>query len=286
MTHQFESFSSKQIVCRLCKTNERERVIPKSQKKQKAKRSTTPIKPNLSTLARTPPLAQRQPTMTATTNNLLARTADIFENFFCCASATRAVQDDATVYTFPELPAAVAEVEDTEREERQDDDVVCSLKPSSSSSASTSDKAIIASVDSFVSSKKSSAGSIVFLDAMEPRIRPVLHFPASASIKTATTASMSSTVDSSFYSIPTIQGSQTFDSECSLASSSAAQKSISSATTAKIKTPQRNTYYYSNKQPPHDHDDNGSDPHSMRHVQTQALSHHLPTLSATDGYRC
>lgn len=227
--------------------------------------------------------------MTAAANNLLALTADIFDNFFCCASATRAVQDDATAYTFPELPAAVAEdEEEAEREERQDDDGGVNVKPSFSA-ASTSDKAIIASVDSFVSSKKSSAGSIVFLDAMEPRIRPVLHFPASASIKTATTASMSSTVDSSFYSIPTIQGSQTFDSECSLASSSAAQRSISSATTAKIKTPQRRTYHYSNKQTqhePHDRDDDGSDQHSMRHVQTQALSHHLPTLSATDGYRC
>ena len=210
--------------------------------------------------------------------------AGSFENFFCCSS-TQAVQDDSTAYTFPELPSSTYCKEQLQQEEGEDDDddddiieEEYYLKPSSS--ASTGDKAI-ASADSFVS-KKSGAGSIVFLDAMEPRARPVLHFPASASIRTATTASMSST--QSFYTIPTIQGSQTFDSECSLNSSATTEitrpRSISSATTARIKTPHRGKSFSSKFD---DSVDDGQQ--SIRHVQTQVLQH-LPALSATDGYRC
>ena len=195
-------------------------------------------------------------------SDLIAKTAGLFENLFFCCSSPNMFDDeddrDRIPYVLPELP--------------EDKETNCSLK--TSGSASTSDKAI-ASADSFVSRKSGGAGGIVFLDAMEPHLRPVLHLPASASIRTATTASMSG---SSHNTIPTIQGSHTFDSECSMFSGSTEYtraRSISSMTSAKCRT------YSSQRDTRHPEDDS----ESIRQVQHEVLRY-LPKLSATDGYRC
>lgn len=217
---------------------------------------------------------------------VFAKTAGMFENlFFCCATAAggaHAVQDDAEPYMIPEVPVL---------EQEADENEISYYSLKQSSSVSTSGKAI-ASADSYVSkattSGGGSAGGIVFLDAMEPRVRPMLRLPApsaAGSIRTATTASMSSDT------IPTIQGSQTFDSECSLYSGSTSgytrpARSISSATTAKFKHLGRrtdNNSYVNNKQDGHYRQQ--QEVQSIRRVQTDVLPH-LPALSATDGYRC
>lgn len=214
---------------------------------------------------------------------LFSKTAGMFENFFCCATP-HGVQDDAKSYTFPELP----------NEDEQDELLIVSPVSDvkqSSSAVSRSEK-VIATSDSYSSKTQSSRTArgggggvgIVFLDAMEPRVRPILRLPASAySVRTATTASMSSTADT----IPTIQGSRTFDSECSLYSGSAksttAARSISSVTTAKCGHSNNNSQVSSSCSFTTTGDCDKDQ--SIRRVQTEGLQY-LPALSATDGYRC
>lgn len=214
------------------------------------------------------------------TSNALTKTANLFENwFFCCAAHESAVRDDAIAYSLPDLPVGEEEEYESVKTRRPKNR---SVRPSDSASSTRSDKAIAHGDDSFATGK--SAGSIVFLDAMEPQARPVLHYPASASIRTATTASMSS------QSIPTIQESHTFDSECSLFTRSSVAtevtrpRSISSVTTAKCRTQRKRTESEnssSSRSLPLKTDEN----QSIRKVQTEVLPY-LPALSATDGYRC
>jgi hypothetical protein len=183
---------------------------------------------------------------------LFAKTAGIFENLFCCANNDEEVDDATHDFYFPDM--AFGEIT-----EESYPPTVLSPSPSAAEK-STMTEGAIANPDSFFSSKGS---GIVFLDATQPSVRPLLCLRTGSSFRTATTASMSS----ASMTTPSIEASQTFDSECSLFSTTSRSRSLSSITTAKCR-------------PRDSHDES-----NLLRLEAESKSF-LPPLSATDGYRC
>mmetsp|Transcript_16372 Transcript_16372/g.31123 ORF Transcript_16372/g.31123 Transcript_16372/m.31123 type:complete len:239 (-) Transcript_16372:79-795(-) len=218
------------------------------------------------------------------TSHVLAKTATWMEHFFlCCTAPKDAVNDDAMDYcSLPsdgEYDTTKTTHFDPNRQRKSGKDDV-------------SDRAIARTKSFFNQNSQRrgrnstrSDGSIVFLDAMEPHVRPVLHLPASASsIRTATTASMSSSIPGAF----------SFDNEedCCDSNSMVTTTSVSSAATTQVTRPRSfssatTAKFRTNSMRRRRDDDNEyrDEQHSIRQVQTEVLPY-LPTLSATDGYRC